>query len=84
MPAARRRGVNKMNRRAADLGGIQGAEVVLGERQLLLGSLARPAIAEKLGVTKQTTDKHMDRIRSELHAENKVDAVVKAIRLGLI
>jgi DNA-binding CsgD family transcriptional regulator len=46
--------------------------------------LTSQLIADKLRVTKATVDRHMEAVRSKLHAENKVDAVVKAIRWGLI
>lgn len=41
-------------------------------------------VADKLRMTKATVDKHMEAVRSKLHAENKVDAVVKAIRWDII
>lgn len=52
--------------------------------QLASTGLTSQQIADRLRVTKHTTDKHMDAVRSKLHAENKVDAVVKALRWGLI
>jgi LuxR family transcriptional regulator, quorum-sensing system regulator SolR len=52
--------------------------------QLVSTGLTSQQIAERLRVTKATVDRHMEAVRSKLHAENKVDAVVKAIRWGLI
>lgn len=52
--------------------------------QLVSIGMTSQEIADKLGVTKHTTDKHMDAVRFKLHAVNKVDAAVKAIRLGII
>jgi LuxR family quorum-sensing system transcriptional regulator SolR len=52
--------------------------------QLVSTGLTSQQIADRLRVTKATIDRHMEAIRSKLHAENKVDAVVKAIRWGLI
>ncbi|MDQ1817530.1 LuxR family transcriptional regulator [Massilia sp. CCM 9210] len=46
--------------------------------------LTSQQIADRLRVTKATVDKHMEAVRSKLCAENKVDAVVKAIRWGII
>ena len=46
--------------------------------------LTSQQIADRLNVTKATIDRHMEAVRSKLHAENKVDAVVKAIRWGLM
>ena len=57
------------------------------EREILLlvsTGLTSQQIADRLRVTKATIDRHMEAVRSKLHAENKVDAVVKAIRWGLI
>jgi LuxR family quorum-sensing system transcriptional regulator SolR len=52
--------------------------------QLVSTGLTSQQIADRLRVTKATIDRHMEAVRSKLHAENKVDAVVKAIRWGLI
>ncbi|NHZ66478.1 LuxR family transcriptional regulator [Massilia genomosp. 1] len=52
--------------------------------QLVSTGLTSQEIADRLQVTKHTTDKHMDAVRSKLHAENKIDAVARAIRWGLI
>ncbi|MCE3604660.1 LuxR family transcriptional regulator [Massilia sp. P8910] len=52
--------------------------------QLVSTGLTSQQIADRLRVTKATVDRHMEAVRSKLHAENKVDAVVKAIRWGLI
>ena len=52
--------------------------------QLVSTGLTSQQIADRLRVTKATIDRHMESVRSKLHAENKVDAVVKAIRWGLI
>ncbi|SEO04631.1 LuxR family transcriptional regulator [Duganella sp. CF517] len=52
--------------------------------QLVSTGLTSQQVADRLRVTKATIDRHMEAVRSKLHAENKVDAVVKAIRWGLI
>jgi LuxR family transcriptional regulator len=52
--------------------------------QLVSTGLTSQQIADRLRVTKATIDRHMEAVRSKLHAENKVDAVVKAMRWGLI
>lgn len=52
--------------------------------QLVSTGLTSQQIADRLRVTKATIDRHMEAVRSKLHAENKVDAVVKAIRWGLL
>ncbi|MDM5178909.1 autoinducer binding domain-containing protein [Massilia sp. DJPM01] len=52
--------------------------------QLVSTGLTSQQIADRLRVTKATIDRHMEAVRSKLRAENKVDAVVKAIRWGLI
>jgi LuxR family quorum-sensing system transcriptional regulator SolR len=52
--------------------------------QLVSTGLTSQQIADRLRVTKATIDRHMEAVRSKLQAENKVDAVVKAIRWGLI
>lgn len=52
--------------------------------QFVSTGMTSQQIADKLQVTRATIDKHMEAVRSKLHAENKVDAVVKAIRWGLI
>ncbi|MDM5181929.1 LuxR family transcriptional regulator [Massilia sp. DJPM01] len=52
--------------------------------QLVSIGLTSQQIADRLRVTKHTSDKHMDAVRSKLHAENKIDAVARAIRLGII
>lgn len=46
--------------------------------------LTSQQIADRLRVTKSTIDRHMEAVRSKLHAENKTDAVVKATRWGII
>ena len=46
--------------------------------------LTSQEIADRFGVTKHTTDKHMEAVRKKLHAENKIGAVARAIRLGII
>lgn len=52
--------------------------------QLVSTGLTSQQIADRLPVTKATIDRHMEAVRSKLQAENKVDAVVKAMRYGLI
>ena len=52
--------------------------------QLVSTGLTSQQIADRLRVTKATIDRHMEAVRSKLQADNKVDAVVKAIRWGLI
>lgn len=52
--------------------------------QLVSTGLTSQQVADKLRVTKATIDRHMEAVRSKLHADNKVDAVVKAIRWSLI
>lgn len=41
-------------------------------------------IAEQLGISERTTRYHVEQIRQKLQAENRTEAVVKALKLGLI
>jgi LuxR family quorum-sensing system transcriptional regulator SolR len=52
--------------------------------QLVSTGLTSQQIADRLRVTKAAIDRYMEAVRSKLQGENKVDAVVKAIRWDLI
>ncbi len=52
--------------------------------KLVGAGLTSQQISDRLNVTKSTIDRHMEAVRAKLHAANKTDAVVKAVRWGLL
>lgn len=52
-------------------------------RQLARG-LANKEIAEVLGVTEETVKSHVSRVLAKLEADNRADAIVQALRRGVL
>jgi LuxR family quorum-sensing system transcriptional regulator SolR len=52
--------------------------------KLAAAGLTSQAIADRLNLTKRTADFHLENARGKLLAENRTDAVVRAIVLGLV
>ena len=52
--------------------------------KLAAAGLTSQDIADRLKLTKRTADFHIENARGKLGAENRTDAVVRAIVLGLI
>ena len=52
--------------------------------QLLAQGLANKAIAERLGISDHTAKFHVNAILGKLDAESRTEAIVQAVRLGLV
>jgi two-component system response regulator DegU len=61
--------------------------MTLTERQreiLRLATLPNKQIAQRLGITQKTVKNHLTRILRKLRAENRIQALLTAMRQGII
>ncbi len=52
--------------------------------QLLAGGLANKEIGSRLGISESTAKFHVNSILGKLGAQGRTDAVVRAVRMGLV
>jgi len=52
--------------------------------QTLASGMSSPEISEKLGITRNTLRTHVHNIMGKLGARSKLEAVLAAIRLGIV
>jgi DNA-binding NarL/FixJ family response regulator len=64
-----------------------GERLTLREKEVLrgiLGGLRNQEVADRLGISKRTVDKHREHVKAKLGARNMIDLVQAGVRLGLV